>query len=118
MDRPVGVYLISFLQVFLGAYLLSVAFFDFVYGSFFDGNTLLASLALVAGVINFVLAFGIWGVKGWAWTLTLVFQFIHIAREFLSYFLAGQYLGLISLILSAIIIYYLTRPEIRKLFGR
>lgn len=118
MDRPTGVYLISFLQVFLGAYLVSVAFFDFVYGSFFDGNTLLASLALVTGIINFVLGFGIWGLKGWAWMLTLVFQFVHIAREILSYFLAGQYLGFLSLIISAVIIYYLTRPEIRKLFGK
>ncbi len=118
MDRPVGVYLISFLQLFLGAYLLSVAFFDYMYGSFYGGNDLLAGLALVAGIINFVLAFGIWGLKGWAWMLTLFFQIIHIAREFLSYFLADQYLGLISLVLSAIIIYYLTRPEIRKLFGR
>lgn len=118
MDRPIGVYLISFLQVFLGGYLLSVAFFDFRYGSFFGGNDLLAGLALAAGIINFVLAFGIWGTKSWAWTLTLFFQFVHIARELLSYFLADQYLGLISLILSAIIIYYLTRPEIRTVFGK
>ncbi|GIK56334.1 MAG: hypothetical protein HND44_17585 [Chloroflexi bacterium] len=82
MDRPTGVYLISFLQVFLGAYLLSVAFFDFVYGSFFDGNTLLASLALVTGVINFVLGLGIWGVKGWAWMLTLIFPFVHMPANF------------------------------------
>lgn len=116
MDRPTGVYLISFSQVFLGAYLVSVAFFDYMYGSFGDNNTL-ALLALILGIVMFALGFATWVMKPWSWTLTLIFQFVHIAREILAYFWADQYLGFISLILNVVIIYYLTRPEIRKGFG-
>ncbi len=117
MDRPTGVYLISFLQVFTGAYLASVAFFDYVYGSFGSNNSL-AFLALVMSIISFALGFAMWVMKPWAWTLTLIFQFLHIAREILAYFWADQYIGFFSLIINVAIIYYLTRPEIRKEFGR
>lgn len=116
MDRPTGVYLISFLQVFTAAYLLSVAIFDYAYGSF-GGNNTLALLALIMSIFMFAVGFATWVMKPWAWTATLIVQILHIAREFLAYFWADQYLGFFTLIISAVILYYLTRPEIRKGFG-
>ena len=115
MDRPTGVYVISFLQVLAAAYYVGIA----IFGIFFDAydNMALVYAALVIGIFMFILSTGTWAMKSWAWTLTLIMQIVGVIRELAAFFLEGQYLGIFSLVIAIVIIYYLTRPEIKEGFG-
>ncbi len=115
MDRPTGVYVISFLQTLTAAYFFGIG----IFGIFFNAyeNMTLVYAALIIGILMFILSTGMWVMKSWAWTFTLIIQIIGIIRELAAYFLEGQYLGIFSLIIAIVIIYYLTRPEIKEGFG-
>jgi hypothetical protein len=111
MDRPTGVYVIAFLQVLNAAYLVSLGFF------WRNDNPTLAILALALGIFMFILSAATFVMKPWSWTATLILQMLSIIHQFVAYFWQGSYFGIVSFIISVIIIYYLTRPEIRKGFG-
>lgn len=72
-----------------------------------------AIVLLILGLISFLLAYGLWTGKGWAWTLTFIFSII------------GILLGLVSLpaviitiLINVVILYYLTRPHVKAFFGK
>jgi hypothetical protein len=111
MDRPTGVYLIAFLQVLNAAYLVSAGFFGR------NDNPPLAIAAIALGIFMFILSASTFVMKPWAWTATLILQSLSIIHQFVAYFWQGSYFGIASFIISVVIIYYLTRPEIRKGFG-
>ncbi len=76
------------------------------------GGTIIA-----LAVFSFIVAFGLWTGKSWAWTLTVVLSVISIALNAIS--LAGaNFGGVISIIISAVILYYLYRPHVKAYFGK
>jgi len=69
-------------------------------------------LALI-GTVNFVIAYGYWNGRGWAWIVGLAFAALGIIIGLIT--LPG---GLIRIVLDVLIIYYLTRPHVKIFFGK
>jgi len=71
---------------------------------------------IVVGLVAFVLAYGFWTGKGWAWILGIIFAIIGIVLGAVS--LVGSPASIVGIVLNIVIIYYLTRPHVKEWFGR
>jgi len=78
---------------------------------------LMSLVFLILGIIAFVLAYGLFTGKGWAWLWSLVFAVIGVI---LALFEAMSSLGsgILPIIIYLVIIYYLTRPHVKAFFGK
>jgi hypothetical protein len=53
----------------------------------------------------------------WAWTLTVVLSVISIVLNAVS-LVSGNFGGIINIIISGIVLYYLYRPHVKAYFGK
>ncbi len=135
MERPVGVTVLAVLALVSGAWRLlkALAWFGIggavaitaavahpVAGVMIGGATIIfGTLALVTGVFSLVFAWGALGLKPWAWSLGAWTHGLILAWSVLA--VLGP--GLLSerwidIAVSGAVLYYLTRPEIKRAFGR
>jgi hypothetical protein len=134
--RPVGIVVLTILQVLTGiaeiagGLLLILAYF--VVTAILGGGLLaigvlaLGIVAFVIGVFSFILAYGLWAGKGWAWVLSiagavigLVFGVLSIVAAFLYGGFTLDILGyLVPVVLYVIILVYLSTRNVRAFFGR
>ena len=56
--------------------------------------------------------------RGWAWTVTIILSIISIVWNTITIATAANFGGIISIIIDAIIIYYLYRPHVKAYFGK
>ena len=97
--RPLGVTILAILTVISGiGFLVSV-------------------ILIPLGIANLVVAYGLWKGKRWAWTITLVLSFIGIALGLAS-IATGTITPILPVIINAIVVYYLYRPNVKAFFGR
>ena len=98
-QRPLGVTILAILTVISGiGFLVSV-------------------ILVPLGIAMLVVAYGLWKGKRWAWTITLVLSFIGIALGLAS-IATGNIVSIWPVIINAIVIYYLYRPNVKAFFGR
>lgn len=80
---------------------------------------LFGGVALLSGLVSFLVAWGILTLKGWAWSLGMATHGFTVAWALLAALgpstLRAQ-LG--SLLLSGAVVYYLTRPAVKAAFGK
>jgi ribosomal protein L40E len=76
-----------------------------------------AGFLLVSALFNFIVAYGFWNGFGWAWWVGLVLAIVGVIRAILVMGLGTMTMAL-SLIINNLMIYYLTRPHVRKYLGR
>jgi hypothetical protein len=74
-------------------------------------------IIIILGIVSFIVAYGLLKGMGWAWTLTVVLSVIVIILNAIS-IASGNFGGIISIIISAIILYYLYRPHVKSFFGK
>jgi hypothetical protein len=74
-------------------------------------------IMIILGIVSFIVAYGLLKGMGWAWTLTVVLSIIVIILNAIS-IASGNFGGIISIIISAIILYYLYRPHVKSFFGK
>jgi uncharacterized membrane protein (DUF2068 family) len=72
---------------------------------------------IILGIAWFVLAWGLWTGKGWAWIITLILAVISAVFNVIE-IITLNVGSVFSLIVNIIIIYYLYRPNVRAYFGR
>ena len=135
-ERPAGITLIVTLYFILGGLSLLWSGLVFgwgglnsVFGSLFGadqarayGETIAWSgfLGLVSAVVQIVVAFGLLGMKKWAWILAMIGVALTILQGVVGMFGGGAFAimcGSIGLILPVVILVYLLRPNIRRAFG-
>jgi len=114
-NRPLGVTIIAILAVIGGI------------GSLLSGFAVMALLPLVGliiggilviiGLAYFVMAYGLWKGLRWAWTITLILSGIGIIVGIAS-IAVGNVGAIFHVIVNAIIIYYLYRPNVKAYFGK
>ena len=75
------------------------------------------SIAIVLGIVWFVLAWGLLTGKGWAWIITLILAIISVIFSIVG-IVSGGAPSIISLIINGIILYYMYRPNVKSYFGR
>ncbi|MFX0203912.1 MAG: DUF2127 domain-containing protein [Candidatus Hodarchaeota archaeon] len=68
-------------------------------------------ILLLVAILGFIMVWGLWVGKRWAWSITLVLQGINIIMGIFS--LPGS---LISVLITCAIIYYLTRPYVKAYY--
>jgi hypothetical protein len=131
-ERPLGVTILAILEAIGGiiylAGILIIGLFlemirEFMPGAmpeagflkgFIELIVLIATIVLlILGLVSFLLAYGLWTGKGWAWTLTFIFSIIGILLGLIS--LPS---GIISILINVLILYYLTRPHVKAFFGK
>jgi hypothetical protein len=136
--RPTGVTIIAILNIISGIIMLMggialIAIGSVLPGAFEEGmgpdmsgipaemvgafGVAMGGIILAVAILSFVVAYGLWSGKGWAWTLTVVLSVISIALNAIS-IPGGNFSGIISIIISAVILYYLYRPHVKAYFGK
>jgi hypothetical protein len=87
--------------------------------TFLGGLIIPFGAVLVAiAIVSFVVAYGLLKGKGWAWTLSIILSIISIVWNAITLVTAANYGGIISIIISGIILYYLFRPHVKAYFGK
>lgn len=130
--RPIGIAILTALQIISGIMdiiigillILGYAVFSlFVGGGFIaTGLLLLGMVAFILGIFSFVLAYGLWTGRSWAWELSIIGAVIGLVLGILGLVFTG--LTLLSLayiapiVLYAIILVYLNTRNVKAFFGR
>lgn len=87
--------------------------------SFLGGLGIAFGAVLVAiAVVSFIVAYGLLKGKGWAWTVAIILSIISIVWNVVTLATAANFGGIISIIISGIILYYLFRPHVKAYFGK
>jgi len=124
-DRPTGVAILAILEAFVGVYYLITGFGEFVAAAVIRSLALsgithdvmamiprvLGTILMIVGLLSILLAWGIWTGKGWARMVALVFAIVAIILSLIS-------LHFVGLVIDVIIVYYLTRPNVKQFFTK
>jgi uncharacterized membrane protein (DUF2068 family) len=107
--RPLGVTIIAALNVIAGLISIAVGIPALIVG--------VGIVLIVVGIASLVMAYGLWKGRRWAWTITLILSGIGIIFGLAS--LAARHTeAIVEIIIYAIIIYYLYRPNVKAFFGK
>lgn len=118
-ERPSGIVLLASLEALAGIFNLGLTVYLLTL-TYFPGNSVI--LFTLFGVIDIILAYGLWTGKRWARTTTLILSIIGILlwlSNLLGILTITPYSFLTSIfniVLNVVIIYYLTRPQIKDYF--
>jgi uncharacterized membrane protein (DUF2068 family) len=127
MQRPTGVTVMAILAAIGGVFglLASLVLLGIGASGAVAGN--LGGLAFLAGifvlaysVLSLILAYGFWTLKPWAWPLGIGVQVLGIVQAVLQFMndQSGVVSLVISLAISAVILWYLYQPHVKAAFGR
>ena len=115
---PFGIVIISILTVISGLILFAMSFVSLMILSSLGPLRFMGSMfLLVLGTASIVVSFGLYKGKSWSWTLLLILSGFGAAGYLLN-IVNGQTFSVVGLVINAIIIYYLYKPQIRKFFGK
>ena len=78
---------------------------------------LMGLVFVIFGIIAFVLAYGLFFGKGWAWFWSLVFAVICVILALFE-IVSSLGSGILPIIIYLLIIYYLTRHHVKVFFGK
>ena len=81
------------------------------------GAAAIGGVILAIAILSFVVAYGLLKGRSWAWTLTVVLSVISIALNAIS-LATGNVAGIVSIVISGVILYYLYRPHVKAYFGK
>lgn len=134
-ERPTGVTILAILALIGGLFSLFFGGFETIFGPMVsqeavkqtgDESTaaaggLIAIMGigfLIHGVIQLIVAFGLFTLKGWAWVLAVIAQVLSLVLNGLN-LTGGQMTGpVVGILIAAGILYYLFRPHVKQAFGR
>lgn len=77
-------------------------------------------LILAVAILEIGLAYGLWTMKPWAWSLGIGLEAVAVVLELIR-FAGGRSTAssfIVTLVIAGAIIWYLTQPHVRALFGR
>ena len=76
-------------------------------------------LVLALGVAELALAYGLWGLRPWAWRYGIALAALSVLLNVVELLLGYSSITsvVISVVISGIIIYYLNSPDVRRAFG-
>lgn len=114
-ERPLGVTIIAVLQMLSAIILIFGGYTAIVIGAglgiFGAFAAILGGILLIFGLIGFIIGWGLWTLKGWAWMIAFILNLLSVIFAILSF-------DIISLIIPLIIVIYLNQGEVKAAFGR
>jgi hypothetical protein len=81
------------------------------------GILALGWILMAIGIFSFIVAYGLLKGRSTAWKLTVIVSTISIAVNAIS-IATGNTIGILNIIISGIILYYLYRPHVRAYFDK
>lgn len=127
MQRSTGVSIIAILVIIGGLIGVLAGLFDlglFGTATFYGGEQFLSAAMFGAGllivaIIQLVVGFGLWNLKGWAWTIAMIVLVIRVIGDVIALFAGGNLMAvIINLLITVIVIWYLNQGEIKEAFGK
>jgi hypothetical protein len=123
--RPTGVTVLGVLAILaglagLGGGALLLGLSGVVASTYPGGATVAAAIGavlLIIGILELVYGIGFFGGKSWAWTLAMIGSVLNIIFGIVS-IAFGSFGSVFGLIISILILYYLTRPHVKAYFGK
>jgi uncharacterized membrane protein (DUF2068 family) len=118
-SRPTGITILAVLEILGGLALLAGGALLIAVGAI-AGSGLVSGaggILIILGLLSFVVTYGLWTGKGWAWRIALILSIVGIVFGAVS-IAEGLTGSIIGIIINLIVIYYLTRPYVRAYFGR
>ena len=88
--------------------------------AFGNSNAWSGYVGLLAAVVQIIVAFGLAGLKKWAWYLALIGVGLTVVQGIAGIFAGGMFAficGSLGLIIPAIMLFYLLKKDIRTVFG-
>jgi uncharacterized membrane protein (DUF2068 family) len=118
--RPLGITIIAILMFIQAILEIIFGFFSF-FGSIIHNplsGLLVGWVPLVVGILLFILAWGLWTLRPWAYWVTLIFEIVNIVLHFLGYSQTHSTFAIISggIISIIIVIYLLVDGNVRRAF--
>ena len=118
--RPLGITIIAIL-LFIQAIIEIIGGFFSFFGSIIHNplsGLLVGWVPLAVGVLLFILAWGLWTLKPWAYWATLILEIVNIVLHFLGYNQTHSLFAIISggIISIIIVIYLLVDGNVRRAF--
>ena len=132
VNRPLGVTLLAILHVLQAILALIVGFALIAAGALLPRFLVrmphvfrhaglvevIGGIAIIVALLYLILSYGLWSGKGWAWAVSLILAGLGIIFSLIALIVRGALGGVIALILDAVIIYYLTRSNVKAFFGK
>src|SRR5947207_8747353 len=118
--RPLGITIIAILLFIQAIFEIVGGFFSF-FGSVIHNplsGLLVGWIPLVVGILLFILAWGLWTLKPWAYWITLIFEIVNIVLHLLGYSQTHSIFAIIigGIISIIIVIYLLVDRIVRRSF--
>ena len=134
--RPIGISILAVAYIILAILSLlwsglvfGVGGLSSLFGSLFGAQNVAAFgvssgwsgfVGIIVAIVQFVVAFGLLGVKKWAWILALAGVALTVVEGVIGLFAGGAFAlmcGSLGLIIPVIILVYLLLPGTRQVFG-
>ena len=74
-------------------------------------------ISILFGLIDLILAYGLWKGRRWAWLSALVISFLEIVVSIFGLFLRPRTGELILLVIELVIVYLLMQPGVQRYCG-
>jgi len=124
-NRPTGVTILGILSILagLGGIIIGAAALGLsgLVASAYPGGAAVAAaigaVLLIIGILELVYGIGFFGGKSWAWTLAIIGSVLNIIFGIVS-IAFGSFGSVFGLIISILILYYLTRTHVKAYFGK
>lgn len=114
-QRPIGVTIIALLAILGGIAFLASGLGTLILIPLI--GIFIGSGLFILGLAYFLMAYGLWKARSWAWTLTLILSGIGIIVGIGS-IIVGNIGSIFHIIINAIVIYYLYRPNVKSFFNK
>ncbi len=75
------------------------------------------AIILVLGLFAILVSYGIWTRKRWAWTYSIMISALGILTNITAFFF-GLTFSVLGAALAVLVIYYLTRPNVKAFFPK
>ena len=89
--------------------------------NFGGGNTWAGIIGVIGAMVQLIVAFGLLGMRRWAWMLALLGVLITFVQGLIGMFGGGLFVfccGAFGLLIPGAILFYLLRPHVRAAFGQ
>lgn len=128
-DRPRAIIVLAALEALLGAiavvdgtalvFIHSMLPLVLLSGRFVAQRPIFSGLGLVLfAAISFLLAYGVWKGRGWAWVWSLILAALGVFSSIILLFIRPRAGQLVSLIADLLILYCFIQPRVQRYFGR
>ncbi|MEG4344668.1 hypothetical protein QUB70_15420 [Microcoleus sp. A003_D6] len=135
MNRPQSVTVLAILQLISGIFSLLDGLFILLFAGVMGGIgavgfgakvgtviggfiAIFSAIALIIGIISLILSWGLFQLKSWAWTGTLIIHVIAIFAQIAKMLgSAGAAVNFLTLGFAVASIYYLLQPDVKQAFS-